>query len=224
MFRVRTRCLGLLLVALVAVAAVPAQALVVTYTFKITTLNGTPVTDLALYASDSDGNDAVILPPDEIPASGVSSLSFEVDFVPTEALGVGISQRGSQSVWDIVMFTTHEFADFALGKRFDEAFPSFGFSHPLGHLHANLPGILQGAHAGDATDQANLGDILRADDAQNAYFDPFGPFSIIHFTIVPPPIGGSIPEPATLGILGIGAALVLVVRLRRGRDTARRQG
>ena len=71
---------------------VPAGAVTVTRQFGLATPNGTPVTNVVIYAA-GEGKDAVIVYPTELPASGSSTLSYTVDFEPTKALVVGISKR-----------------------------------------------------------------------------------------------------------------------------------
>ena len=187
----------------------PVEAVTVKRSFNLATPNGTPVTHLAIYAA-GDGKDAVVLSPTPLPASGSASLGYTVDFTPKGALAVGLSQRKGEEKWDIVMFTNKTFADAAVGKRFDVAFPDFGNAHRLGHLHANLPAILQKAHAGDPASLQSLTEILREENAKRAYFDPYGDYRIVHWTA-----GSVIPEPATLALLAFGIAGLAVARQRR---------
>lgn len=197
--KVTTAVLPTLALALFSFVAT-ADAVTVKRNFNLATPNGTPVTHLVIYAA-GDGKDAVILSPAPLPASGSASLAYTVDFTPKGALAVGLSKRNSEEKWDIVMFTNKTFADAAVGKRFDAAFPDFGNSHRLGHLHANLPGILQQAHAGDPASLQSLKEILREENATRAYFDPHGDYRIVHWTI-----GSVIPEPATLALVAFGVA------------------
>ena len=197
--------LGLLLLSFIA----PVEAVTVKRNFNLATPNGTPITHVAIYAA-GDGKDALILSPAPIPASGSASLAYTVDFTPKGTLAVGLSKRQSEEKWDIVMFTNKTFADAAVGKRFDVAFPDFGSSHRLGHLHANLPGILQQAHAGDQASVQSLKEILREENATRAYFEPHGDYRIVHWTV-----GSVIPEPATLALVAFGVAGLAALRRRK---------
>lgn len=205
-----------LIAAIAAVGLAPtAEAITLTYDFNLTAPNGTPVTDLVLYAAGA-GQDDVYLSPTILPASGISHLSHSVDFIPTDALVIGVSKRTTEEKWDLVMFTTSAFAADALGLFFNELFPA-----DRNPRHGALTLLLQAAHDGDADSLNAVTAFLRGADASEAYFNPFGPFSIIQYSIVEPPIGGSIPEPAMLAILGLGISGLVLLGRRRDNATPR---
>lgn len=191
------------------VSASQASAGVITYNFQLNAPNGYPVTDLVLYAAGA-GQDDVYLSPVELPSSGVFQLTQTVDFDPTDALLLGITERDKDNKWDIIMFTSDAYATAALGYRFNELFPP-----DRNPRHSQLPLLMQDAHSGDLTPLDTLTAFLRGSDAAAAYLDPHGSYSIIQFTEVVPPIGGAVPEPASLAIFGLGTLGIAVMRRRR---------
>lgn len=188
----------------------PADANPITYNFWLNAPNGYPVTDLVLYAADASQHN-VFLSPVELAPSGVFQLTHPLGFEPTDALVVGITERDKDNWWDIVVFTSEAYAVSAVGLRYSELFLS---SNP-GYLgHNELTPLMQAAHNGDSSALDAVTAFLRGPDASAAYFDPRGPFSIIQFSEVLPPIGG-IPEPAALALLGLGLAGISYKRRRK---------
>jgi hypothetical protein len=177
------------------------DAVAVTYTFELDVPEGYPVTDLLLYATDGN-QDNVFLSPDVLQPSGVFQLTHPLEFNPTDALVLGITERDRDDKWDVIMFTNDAFASGVIGLSFGDVFPST--SNPR---HGEMTLLLQAAHTGDTASLATLTDFLRGSDAAAAHFDPDGSFAILQWSVVEEPIGRdvSIPEPitATLGLMGL---------------------
>jgi len=188
------------------VLGLPASAGVITYSFQLDAPNGYPVTHLVLYAAGA-GQDDVFMSPGELPPSGVSRLTHPLGFEPTGALVVGITERDRDDRWDVIMFTGEAYAASAVGQRFDALFPP-----DRNVRHSELTLLAQDAHAGDAGALDALTSFLRGPDAAAAYFNPRGSYLIIQFSVVKPPIGGPVPEPAGLGLVGLA---MLVARRKR---------
>lgn len=190
----------------ICVVVLPASAGMITYNFQLDAPNGYPLTHLVLYAAGA-GQDDVFMSPVELPPAGVFQLTHPLGFEPTSALVVGITERDRDDRWDVVMFTGEAYATSAVGLLFSELFPT-----DRNVRHSELTLLAQDAHAGDAVALDALTSFLRGPDAAAAYFDPRGSYSIIQFTIVEPPIGGPVPEPASLGLIGLA---MLAARRKR---------
>ena len=193
------------------VVALPAAAGTITYNFQLDAPNGYPVTHLVLYAAGA-GQDDVFMSPVELPPSGVCQLTHPLGFEPTSALVVGITERDRDDRWDVIMFTSKAYAASAVGMRFNELFPP-----DRNVRHSELTLLVQDAHAGDTVALDAMTGFLRGPDAAAAYFDPRGSYSIIQFTVVEPPIGGPVPEPASLALMAMGATGWIAATRRRRR-------
>lgn len=201
-FRPMTR---LALISVVAMLATPAWAGLVTYEFNIDVPNGNPVTDLFIYSSGA-GQDNLFASSSVIAPSGVQSLSHTLDFTPTNTLIVGVNQGDAIEGGHIIMFTNDAFALAAVGHRWSEQFA------PMGH---NLfISLLGDAHSGGVTSLATLYDFFRGPQVAAAMFDPLGSASILQFSVSPPPIGHTVPEPDSILLLGLGIAGIAFARLK----------
>lgn len=203
------RILNLLAAGLLAAAAHAAN---LNYDFQLQTTEGYDVHGITMYATDGAGNDDIYFNTTVVPASGRFQLQHSVDFNATAAMIVGYMQRNQDSKMDLVMWVSDGFASDVLGLRYSEVFPNGANGPAPGHNA--WPSIIDAAASGDAASLGNLYDFFRYSHVYNPLFAPGGSFSIIEFSVVPPPIGGSVPEPATITLVGAGALLVFLRRRR----------
>lgn len=157
-----------------------------------------------------------------IPGTGVSSLTHTIPFAPTSALIAGIG-RGIPGVGDgkdhIYLVVNDAFAESIVGMLWSEVFPGTG---GVRVRHNEFIELLADASAGDL-DALEAVRTFATVDAAAGWFDPDGPFAVMEFTFTLPPVGGSIPAPATLELLAaalVGLGLLAVERRRRAHRTA----
>jgi len=193
--------------------ALSAHAGTLTYNFQIQTSEGYDVHQIMMYASNGAGQDDIYFNPVTVPASGVFQLQHTVGFEATEAMIVGVMQRNQDSNMDLVMWVSDSFASSVLGMRYTDVFPNGATGPNPGHNA--WPALIAAAAGGDAGSLSTLYDFFRRAHTYNPLFHPSGSYSIIEFSVVPPPIGEDIPEPATWTLVG-AAGLALWVRARRG--------
>jgi hypothetical protein len=136
-------------------------------------------------------------------ATGQTTLTHDVPFVPTSSLIVGLDLPGAvDNVSHIVFFTNPTFAWDANGRLFSVVFPN---SH-----HNDFVNRLLSAEGGDAANRAWLLNFFATDGAPAA-FAPGAPTMGIEFTV------GTVitPEPSTFVLFGLGLAIAAGRRLRR---------
>lgn len=203
------RILNLLATGLLSVAA---HAATLNYDFQLQTTEGYDVHGITMYATDGASNDDIYFNPTVVPASGRFQLQHNVGFNATAAMIIGYMQRNQDSKMDLVMWVSNDFASDVLGLRYSEVFPNGANGPAPGHNA--WPSIIDDAAAGDAASLDALYDFFRYSHTYNPLFVPGGSFSIIEFSVVPPPIGGNVPEPSTITLVGAGALLVFLRRRR----------
>lgn len=197
----------LALITIVTTLAAPAWAGLMTYNFQIDVPNGNPVTDLFIFSS-SAGQDNVFAAPDIIAPSGVQSLSHLLDFTPANTLIVGINQGNALEGAHIIMFTNNDFALAAIGLKWSELFA------PM--RHNQFITLLSDAHQGGVESLAAITNFFRSPEVAAATFNPYGPASILQFSIVEPPIG-VVPEPATILLFGLAIASLALATRKSGK-------
>lgn len=187
------------------------QAGTLTYNFQLQTSEGYEVTDITMFAAGEAGNDDIFFSPSVVPPSGPFQLQQVTTFNATRAMIIGLMERNQDDNMHLVMWVSDSFAQAVQGILYSAVFPAAN-SNPR---HNDWPAIIRAAASGDAASLGTLYDFFRRSHQYDPLFDPSGSFSIIEFSPVGPPIGGDIPEPATLSMVG-AAAIVLLIRAAKG--------
>lgn len=186
--------------AVFCIGPAPAHSAVYSYQFRIATSNGVPVGKVALFATGG-GQSPLQFSPIIIPASGTYAIMHDLSFDADAVTVLGVANRPAGG-FDVVQFTNPEFAGAATGSFFGGLFPGDA-SFPR---HSELAAAL-------LTGEADRVEAFLA-PAAVTFFDPSGPFKILEYSVA---IGGNIPVPAGIFLLGplIGAGLIAAATRRR---------
>jgi hypothetical protein len=151
-----------------------------------------------------------------IAGTGNTYLSHIIDFEPTAAfiLGYGAGIPGVGDEKDhLYTITSLDFSYTVGGLKWSQAFPGVTSDTRVGH--DAMIGLLGDAAGGSASALAALEDFVRT-EGYRAAFDPRGDFVVLEWSTCPPgttgfppncvPVGGNIPEPASVALLGLALA------------------
>lgn len=145
---------------------------------------------------------------------GITVLERTLDFQPVAALLIGYG-RGIPNVGDgkdhLYTLVDDAFAGSATGLRWSAAFPGTATQPRIGH--DAMVGVLASAADGDAASLSQLTAWVQA-EGHRAAFNPAGRYTMLEWTIAGP-IGGNVPEPASLALVALGLAAAVSARRRR---------
>jgi PEP-CTERM motif-containing protein len=227
MFNKKALTFSLLVVSYLLVMAVKASAGVISVTdgYQINygigmnpgSSNGSDIEGVFIFEWNDSNFSAVY--GGTIAGTGNTYLSHIIDFDPTMALlmgyGAGIPGVGDEKD-HLYTITSLAFSYTVGGLKWSEAFPGIAPGTRVGHNA--MINLLGDAVGGSDAALLALEDFVKA-EGHRAAFDPRGRFVALEWTICsegeiedPPnsgicvPIGGSIPEPASVALFGLGLA------------------
>jgi hypothetical protein len=202
-----TACLMLALVNGAKASVIPvAGGYEVSYGFNMNpgTSNGSDIQDTFIFEWDSNGNFSVDYAY-TIAGSGQTNLTHTIDFAPTSALllgyGLGIAGVGDEKD-HVYTVTNSTFANSVLGIKWSVVFP--GESPQTRVSHSAMISLLGDAATNDPSALAALSNFVTTEGYQAA-FDPAGGFTVVEWSCGGGPCP-TVPEPATLALLGVGLA------------------
>jgi hypothetical protein len=152
-----------------------------------------------------------------IAGQGRTDINHTLHFAPTSALligyGAGIAGVGDEKD-HLYTITSSAFTYTVGGLKWSEAFPGVPPEPRVGHNA--MVSLLIDAAAGDADALSDLTDFVTT-EGYVAAFNPAGGFKVLEWSTCPVdeepdgeggcrPVGGSVPEPTTILLLGLGVA------------------
>jgi hypothetical protein len=151
-----------------------------------------------------------------IAGTGDTYLSHIIDFEPTSALLLGYGE-GIPGVGDgkdhLYTIASLAFSNTVGGLKWSEAFPGVTPGTRVGH--DAMINLLGDAAGGSGTALDSIKNFVRT-EGYRAAFDPRGDFVVLEWSTCPPgttgfppncvPVGGNIPEPASVALFGLGFA------------------
>lgn len=151
-----------------------------------------------------------------VAGTGDTYHSHVLDFEPTAAFimgyGAGIPGVGDEKD-HIYTITSLDFSYTVGGLKWSQAFPGVTPDTRVGH--DAMIGLLGDAAGGSTTALGALEDFVKS-EGYRAAFDPRGDFVVLEWSTCPDgttgtrpnciPVGGNVPEPASVALLGLALA------------------